>query len=77
MSYETRYAAMKRQQEHARASTPEALADRLAARRASDRTREAVHKKFPELTAENMQEAIAFQQACFDQFVAEERSHNG
>lgn len=74
MSWETDYAAKKRQQEQARANTPEALRDRLAVGRANKRVRTELLERFPTLTAKNMEAAVKFQQERFEEIVAEERT---
>lgn len=66
MSYETRYAAMKRQQEDARSNTPEAIADRRARQQASEQAQKDRREKFPELTMSNAEAAIKFQDERYD-----------
>jgi hypothetical protein len=61
VSYETRYAAMVRQRSDNHASSPEAAAARSRLRQAMDKARADWKAKYPEITAENIEEALEYQ----------------
>lgn len=61
MSYETRYAAMVRQRSDNHASSPEAEAARLLVQQAMSKARADWKAKYPEITAENAEEALEYQ----------------
>ena len=61
MSYETRYAAVKRQQARDRDNRPEAVREHLNLQRACELARAETAAKFPEVTADTFQAAAAYQ----------------
>jgi hypothetical protein len=61
VSYETRYAATKREQERARDNSPAAIRERLIYQKAAELGRADLEAKFPEVTAENFAAADAYQ----------------
>lgn len=61
MSYETRYAATKREQERSRDNSPRAARERHILQRACELASADVNAKFPGVTAESFQAAAAYQ----------------
>ena len=61
-SFRARYAAMKRQASDRASSTPEAVAWRMRDNKARARARKEREERFPNLTAENAEKALAYQE---------------
>ena len=62
MSYETRYAAKKQAEFDRRANSPEAVAWRLRDAEIRDLVKTEVSAKYPEITADNFEEANAYRE---------------
>jgi len=67
MSYETNYAAWKRQQLDALTNTPEAVEERIQRRIILEKIREEVAERFPTITAENIGDALAYQDSRIEE----------
>lgn len=71
MSFETRYAARKRQEFHDRANSQAGMASTLQLRAACEQTAREVAARWPETTVENAAEIIRFQLARIEELKRE------